>query len=57
MTTTVNIHEAKTHLSRLLAQVQVERLTFLTANRSLLALGYDWIDDALVVLRVTGRKR
>lgn len=32
----------------LLAQAMVERLTFLTADRRLLALGYDWIVDATV---------
>lgn len=32
----------------LLAQAKVERLDFLTADRRLLALGYDWIVDATV---------
>lgn len=32
----------------LLAQAKVERLTFLTADRRLLALGYDWIVDATI---------
>lgn len=32
----------------LLAQAKVERLDFLTADRRLLALGYDWIVDATI---------
>lgn len=30
----------------LLAQAKVERPTFLTADRRLLTLGYDWVADA-----------
>ena len=32
----------------LLAQAKVERLDFLTADRRLLAIGYDWIVDATI---------